>query len=92
MCIRACFIYRDLEKVMPNIVLQVIKDLRATLEEIGAGNLSTDLEVSLEGQITDLIKPDHKIRSLVSKYNKMLHLTIYNLLYLKYISLSNIFS
>lgn len=62
---------------MPNIVLQVIKDLKATLEEIGAGNLSTDLEVSLEGQITDLIKPDHKIRSLVSKYNKMLHLTIY---------------
>lgn len=57
---------KDLEKVMPNIVLQVIKDLKATLEEIGAGNLSTDLETSLEGQITDLIKPDHKIRSLVN--------------------------
>lgn len=57
---------KDLEMVMPNIVLQVIKDLKATLEEIGIGNLSSDLEISLEGQITDLIKPDHKIRSLVN--------------------------
>lgn len=80
MCTCACFMYRDLEKVMPNIVLQVIKDLKATLEEIGAGNLSTDLETSLEGQITDLIKPDHKIRSLVSKYNKMFYLIIYSFL------------
>ncbi|KAK2586133.1 hypothetical protein KPH14_001407 [Odynerus spinipes] len=57
---------KDLEKVMPNVVLQVIQDLKATLEEIGIPNLSADLEVLLERQITDLAKPDHKVRSLVN--------------------------
>lgn len=57
---------KDLENVMPNIVLQVMQDLNATLEEIGAGNLSSEIEILLERQLKDLVKPDHKVRSLVN--------------------------
>lgn len=56
-----------LEKVMPNIVLQVKQDVKATLEEVGATELTSDVENILERQIMDLVQEDHKIRSLVSK-------------------------
>lgn len=59
---------RDLETIMPNIVLQVKMDLKTTLEEIGAAPLSLEMETLLEGQILDLINPEHKIRHLISKY------------------------
>ncbi|XP_076181324.1 T-complex protein 11-like protein 1 isoform X2 [Ptiloglossa arizonensis] len=57
---------KDLETVMPNIVLQVRTDIRTTLEEIGAAQLSPELETLLEGQILELIKPEHKIRHLIN--------------------------
>ncbi|XP_076287816.1 T-complex protein 11-like protein 1 isoform X2 [Lasioglossum baleicum] len=57
---------KDLEGLMPNIILQVKTDVKSTLEEIGAGSLSPELETLLEGQISELVKPDHKIRHLIS--------------------------
>ncbi|XP_072762501.1 T-complex protein 11-like protein 1 isoform X3 [Anoplolepis gracilipes] len=57
---------KDLEAAMPNIVLQVKEDVKTTLREIDAPELSPELETLLEGQITSLINTDHKIRYLVS--------------------------
>ncbi|XP_026669131.1 T-complex protein 11-like protein 1 [Ceratina calcarata] len=57
---------KELETVMPNILLQVKTDLKATLQEIGATPLSPEMESLLEGQILDLINPDHKIRHLIN--------------------------
>ncbi|XP_078052236.1 T-complex protein 11-like protein 1 isoform X2 [Augochlora pura] len=57
---------KNLEVSMPNIILQVKIDVKTTLEEVGAGPLSPELETSLEGQISELVKPDHKIRHLIS--------------------------
>ncbi|XP_018406006.1 PREDICTED: T-complex protein 11-like protein 1 isoform X1 [Cyphomyrmex costatus] len=56
----------DLEAAMPNIILQVKTDVKTTLQEINAAELSPELETLLEGQIADLIDPKHKIRYLVS--------------------------
>ncbi|XP_050497074.1 T-complex protein 11-like protein 1 isoform X4 [Bombus vancouverensis nearcticus] len=57
---------KDLETVMPNIVLQVKTDLKTTLHEINAASLSPEIETLLEGQILDLINPEHKIRHLIN--------------------------
>lgn len=57
-----------MESIIPNIVLQVKADLKVTLEEINAAPLSSEIETLLEGQILDLINPEHKIRHLISKY------------------------
>ncbi|XP_076624505.1 T-complex protein 11-like protein 1 isoform X1 [Colletes latitarsis] len=57
---------KDLETVMPNIVLQVKADVRTTLEEIDSAPLSPELEILLEGQILELTKPEHKIRHLIN--------------------------
>ncbi|XP_076397045.1 T-complex protein 11-like protein 1 isoform X1 [Megachile rotundata] len=57
---------KDLESIIPNVVLQIKMDLNATLQEIGSEPLTPQLETLLEGQILDLIKPDHKIRHLIS--------------------------
>lgn len=61
----ACF--RDLEAAMPNIILQVKADVKMTLREVSAPEMSPELETLLEGQITDLVDTKHKIRYLVSK-------------------------
>ena len=58
---------------MPNIVLQVKKDVSTTLKEVGAPELSPALETMLDGQIRDLVNEDHKIRHLVSKYLSRFH-------------------
>ncbi|OAD55150.1 T-complex protein 11-like protein 1 [Eufriesea mexicana] len=63
---------KDLETIMPNIVLQVKMDLKTTLKEIGAAPLSLEMETLLEGQILDLINPEHKIRHLISKIRQFL--------------------
>ncbi|XP_018341083.1 PREDICTED: T-complex protein 11-like protein 1 isoform X2 [Trachymyrmex septentrionalis] len=57
---------KDLEAAIPNIILQVKTDVKTTLQEINAAELSPELETLLEGQIADLIDPKHKIRYLVS--------------------------
>ncbi|XP_033216068.1 T-complex protein 11-like protein 1 isoform X2 [Belonocnema kinseyi] len=57
---------KDLEVAMPNVLVQVKADVKATLEEIGAPPLTPEIETILEGQILDLVKPDHKIRYLVN--------------------------
>ncbi|XP_032686527.1 T-complex protein 11-like protein 1 isoform X2 [Odontomachus brunneus] len=57
---------KDLETAMPNIVLQVKTDVKTTLREVNAPDLSPEVETLLEGQITDLIDTKHKIRYLVS--------------------------
>lgn len=59
--------YRDLVTAMPNIVLQVKTDVKTTLQEVGASELSPELEALLEAQILEIAKPEHKIRHLVSK-------------------------
>jgi hypothetical protein len=53
---------------MPNIVLQVKTDIKTTLQEINAADLSPELEALLEGQIIDVTDTKHKIRYLVSEY------------------------
>ncbi|XP_028050230.1 T-complex protein 11-like protein 1 isoform X1 [Monomorium pharaonis] len=57
---------KDLETAMPNIVLQVKTDVKTTLREVDAPELSSELETLLEGQIADLVDTKHKIRYLVS--------------------------
>ncbi|XP_060816832.1 T-complex protein 11-like protein 1 isoform X2 [Bombus pascuorum] len=57
---------KDLETVMPNIVLQVKTELKTTLQEINAASLSPEIETLLEGQILDLVNPEHKIRHLIN--------------------------
>lgn len=56
----------DLAAVMPNVVLQVTADVKTTLKEVGASELSAELESLLGAQILEIAKPDHKIRQLVS--------------------------
>lgn len=53
---------------MPNIVLQVKKDVNATLKEIGVAEMSAATEGILNGQIQELVNEDHKIRHLVGEY------------------------
>lgn len=60
--------YRDLAAVMPNVVLQVTADVKTTLREVGASELSSELEALLGAQILEISKPEHKIRHLVSQY------------------------
>ncbi|XP_039302319.1 T-complex protein 11-like protein 1 isoform X2 [Solenopsis invicta] len=57
---------KDLEAAMPNIILQVKTDVKTTLQEVHAPELSPELETLLEGQINDLVDTKHKIRYLVS--------------------------
>ncbi|XP_051173039.1 T-complex protein 11-like protein 1 isoform X2 [Leptopilina boulardi] len=57
---------KDLETVMPNVLVQVKADLKATLEEIGAPPMPSEIETILDGQILDLVNPEHKIRYLVN--------------------------
>ncbi|XP_020278270.1 T-complex protein 11-like protein 1 isoform X2 [Pseudomyrmex gracilis] len=57
---------KDLEAAMPNIILQVKADVKMTLREVSAPEMSPELETLLEGQITDLVDTKHKIRYLVS--------------------------
>ncbi|KYQ54507.1 T-complex protein 11-like protein 1, partial [Trachymyrmex zeteki] len=57
---------KDLEAAIPNIILQVKTDVKTTLQEINAAELSPEFETLLEGQIADLIDTKHKIRYLVS--------------------------
>lgn len=59
--------FRDLEAVMPNIILQVKADVKITLREVTAPEMSPELETLLERQIADLVDTKHKIRYLVSK-------------------------
>ncbi|EZA54345.1 T-complex protein 11-like protein 1 [Ooceraea biroi] len=57
---------KDLEAAMPNIVLQVKTDVKTTLQEINAAEMSGELEALLEGQVVDVADTKHKIRYLVS--------------------------
>lgn len=57
---------KDLQTAMPNIVLQVKEDVKTTLREVNAPELSPELETLLEGQIADLVDTKHKIRYLIS--------------------------
>ncbi|XP_011877290.1 PREDICTED: T-complex protein 11-like protein 1 isoform X2 [Vollenhovia emeryi] len=57
---------KDLEAAMPNIILQVKTDVKTTLQEVNAPELSSEVETLLEGQIADLIDTKHKIRYLVN--------------------------
>ncbi|XP_077258928.1 T-complex protein 11-like protein 1 isoform X1 [Temnothorax americanus] len=56
---------KELEAAMPNIVLQVKTDVKTTLREVNAPELSPELETLLGGQIADLVDTKHKIRYLV---------------------------
>lgn len=57
---------KDLETVIPNVLVQVKADLKSTLEDIGAPPMPPEIETILDGQILDLVNPDHKIRFLVN--------------------------
>ncbi|XP_046747863.1 T-complex protein 11-like protein 1 isoform X2 [Diprion similis] len=56
----------DLTTAMMNIVLQVTADVKETLKEVGASELSPELESLLSAQLIEIAKPDHKIRHLVN--------------------------
>ena len=59
------YIFRDLESVMPNIIVQV----KADIEKIQPNPTEESSEVFsiLDNQIMELPKQEHKIRELVSE-------------------------
>lgn len=79
---------------MPNIVLQVKNDVAETLQTVGAAPMTKEIEAILEGQIMEMVKPDHKIRHLVCKYQmqitKMVFIELTKIDILKLISDSRI--
>lgn len=56
---------QDLEKIMPNVAEQVIKEVAEGLETHGFKPLDSSSEKLLKGQIVEIVKEDHKIRQLV---------------------------
>lgn len=56
---------KDLEKIMPNVAEQVLKEVAEGLETHGFKPLDSASEKLLKGQIVDIVKEDHKIRQLV---------------------------
>ncbi|XP_074096197.1 T-complex protein 11-like protein 1 [Cotesia typhae] len=56
----------QLEKIMPNVVVQIKKDVNDILKEIYSKELDKETDEILERQILELINEDHKIRTLVN--------------------------
>ncbi|KAH0554722.1 T-complex protein 11-like protein 1 [Cotesia glomerata] len=56
----------QLEKIMPNVIVQIKKDVNDILKEIHSKELDKETEAILERQILELINEDHKIRTLVN--------------------------
>nr|CAD7593283.1 unnamed protein product [Timema genevievae] len=54
-----------LEKLMPNVATQVIKDIDDCLKKIGSSELDAESKRLLSGQILEIASPSHKIRQLV---------------------------
>jgi hypothetical protein len=63
--------FRELEKIMPNVAEQVVKDVAEGLQTYGFRPLDTAAEKLLKGQIIDIVKGDHKIRQLVRKLTSL---------------------
>ncbi|XP_014295014.1 T-complex protein 11-like protein 1 [Microplitis demolitor] len=57
---------KELEKIMPNVVIQIKEDINVILKEIHNKELDKETESILERQIMELTNEDHKIRSLVN--------------------------
>ncbi|PNF14068.1 T-complex protein 11-like protein 1 [Cryptotermes secundus] len=56
---------KDLEKIMPNVAEQVVKEVAEGLQTYGFRPLDAATEKLLKGQIMEIVKDDHKIRQLV---------------------------
>jgi hypothetical protein len=61
------YTFRDLEKIIPNVAEQVVKDVAEGLETYSFKSLDSTSEKLLKGQIMEIVKEDHKIRQLVRK-------------------------
>lgn len=59
--------YRNLDGTLSNIAEQVVQDVKESLEEHNFKPLSEEVEQLLRGQILEVGKVDHRIRSLISK-------------------------
>jgi DNA-binding ferritin-like protein len=59
--------FRDLEKIMPNVAEQVVKEVAEGLKTYGFRPLDSTAEKLLKGQIMEIVKDNHKIRQLVRK-------------------------
>nr|CAD7204786.1 unnamed protein product [Timema douglasi] len=68
---------KDLEKLMPNVATQVIKDIDDSLKKIGSSELDVESKRLLSGQILEIASPSHKIRQLVcTRVHEFLHQSI----------------
>lgn len=56
---------KDLEKIMPNVAEQVVKEVAEGLQTYGFRPFDSAAEKLLKGQIMEIVKNDHKIRQLV---------------------------
>lgn len=59
--------FRDLEEMLPNISMQIIKDVKDTLQQYKLPEFSEESEILLKEQFSNVIQENHRIRSLVSK-------------------------
>ena len=60
--------FRKLGEVIMNVAEQVVKEVNECSEEHGLGIDKTTKRL-LRGQILEIVKDDHKIRSLVCEYS-----------------------
>ncbi|XP_047121450.1 T-complex protein 11-like protein 1 [Schistocerca piceifrons] len=68
---------QDLTDVMPNVSLQIIKDVNDSLVECGFSQLDETATASLTSQISSVALPEHKVKQLVRlRIMEFLELTI----------------
>ncbi|KAL3265312.1 hypothetical protein HHI36_009520, partial [Cryptolaemus montrouzieri] len=58
----------DLDNLLPNVAEQVVNDIKNGQKDHQFTQLSESAENALKSQILDVSKPDHRIKSLISKY------------------------
>ncbi|XP_018333042.1 T-complex protein 11-like protein 1 [Agrilus planipennis] len=56
---------KDLKNTLPNIAIQIIKDVKQAQEKHGLPQITKEVEELLTNQIVDLTNPEHRIRQLV---------------------------
>lgn len=62
---------RDLAEVLPNVAEQVVNDLKEAQKKYELPEMFQAAEANLRQQILDVAKPDHKVKAIVSKYQKL---------------------
>ncbi|XP_063237869.1 T-complex protein 11-like protein 1 [Bacillus rossius redtenbacheri] len=68
---------RDIERLIPNIEMQVVKDVEDFIKETGSVELTPENKETLSRQIREIGSSSHKIRQLVcSRVREFLHQSI----------------